>query len=291
MNTLAPEEPSDLQEDWLGSLDLEFQKESNRTKLVKNHHQGPLCVQKPFYPEGLDHPHVYIIHPPGGIVSGDRLDISVLLRSQAQALVTGPGASRFYKARERKSLQRQTVELAVAEKSVLEWFPLETIVFDGAKAELVTSISLRDDSMFIGWEICCLGMPAAGEKFSFGSFFQRYAVTVNNTPEFVDVLDLHDGTRGVLDGKAGMQSMSVSGFMLIGPINGDMEPELETLRGYLVDFDDGVYASMSKVGKFLVGRYLGNSADLAKTIFMRWWDFLRPNILNRRACVPRIWFT
>ncbi len=278
-------------DDWFAKLDLEFQRRGGKTLLVKNYHSGPLSVQKPFYPEGPDHPHVYIIHPPGGVVSGDTLDLSILLKPDSQATITTPGAGRFYRARCLKSLQKQIVDLKLLPNSKLEWFPLETIVFDGANAELETTISMSEGSIFIGWEICCLGMPASQQNFSDGSFLQRYIIKVDNVPTFVDVLDLRDGLREMLTGKAGMQSRSVTGFLLMGPTIEDFEDELDLLRLHMAGNYPVASFSLSKVGEFLVGRYLGDSADAAKKMFTYCWKMMRPRILDRQSCLPRIWFT
>ena len=291
MTAIVKNRLSSNQDDWLARLDLEFQRRHGRTALVKNHHFGPLSVQKPFYPEGSEHPHVYVIHPPGGIVSGDRLDLSILLQSDSQALITTPGAGRFYRARSKNSLQKQSVELILDKETKLEWFPLETIVFDGANAELETKISLKEGSIFMGWEICCLGMPASQQNFSNGSFFQKYIISIDNVPAFVDVLDLRDGLGEMLTGKAGMQSKTVVGFLLMGPVAENFEEELDTLRCHVADNYSAKSFSLSKVGQFLIWRYLGDSADAAKKMFTYFWTVMRPRILSRQACLPRIWFT
>jgi urease accessory protein len=57
---------------WQASLNLSFANRFNKTLLVQRKHSGPLTVQRPFYPEG-DVCHVYLLHPPGGIVGGDEL--------------------------------------------------------------------------------------------------------------------------------------------------------------------------------------------------------------------------
>ncbi len=58
-------------------LSLRYEKQNGRSTLVQRSHHGPLVVQKPFYPEGDEVCHSIIVHPPGGIVAGDRLGINV----------------------------------------------------------------------------------------------------------------------------------------------------------------------------------------------------------------------
>ena len=105
------------------------------------------------------------------------------------------------------------------------------------------------------------------------------------------MLDLRDGLREMLTGKAGMQSRSVTGFLLMGPTIEDFEDELDLLRLHMAGNYPVASFSLSKVGEFLVGRYLGDSADAAKKMFTYCWKMMRPRILDRQSCLPRIWFT
>ena len=62
--------PVDTGSGWLAELDLEFVQKRERTILANKKTRGPLTVQRPFYPES-DVCHVYLLHPPGGVVGGD----------------------------------------------------------------------------------------------------------------------------------------------------------------------------------------------------------------------------
>ena len=84
---------------WQAELALGFAATKRGVVLQHCRHQGPLYVQKPFYPEGRQLPHVYLLHPPGGLVSGDKLQINVAMARDTQALISTPGAGRVYRAR------------------------------------------------------------------------------------------------------------------------------------------------------------------------------------------------
>jgi urease accessory protein len=276
---------------WSAKLDLLLERSKEATRLSRCRHSGPLYVQKPFYPEGRDLAHLYLLHPPGGIVSGDYLDISVNVQEEAAALITTPGAARIYRAREQQPLQRQKVHLTAGRGASLEWFPLETIVFNGACVELSTTIDLSDDSAFVGWELTCFGLPASDELFERGSFQQHYQIRCNGLPLFVDRMVVTDNRSSMLKSKASMQGNTVSGFFIIGPFSEGTDSVMEDLRKDLKLHNNEELAAVSRVGSFIIGRYLGASAEQGRSIFVRWWQQLRPLLLNRPACSPRIWAT
>ncbi|HSP31384.1 MAG TPA: urease accessory protein UreD, partial [Halomonas sp.] len=84
---------------WAASLALTCAQRDGATRMVQARHHGPLRVQRPFYPEGRDQAcHVYVLHPPGGLVSGDALTINARVASGAHALLTTPAANKLYKA-------------------------------------------------------------------------------------------------------------------------------------------------------------------------------------------------
>src|SRR5205085_6360717 len=97
---------------WQAELRLRFNCDApgplrpGRTRLVERQHRGPLVVQRPFYPEG-DPCHVYLVHPPGGVVGGDALRIDATVDPGAHALITTPAATKFYRCEERISTQTQ----------------------------------------------------------------------------------------------------------------------------------------------------------------------------------------
>ncbi|MDE2089358.1 MAG: hypothetical protein KGJ12_05005, partial [Gammaproteobacteria bacterium] len=48
---------------WNAELSLAFARNNGRTVLSRRRHQGPLQVQRPFYPEPGGVCHVYLLHP------------------------------------------------------------------------------------------------------------------------------------------------------------------------------------------------------------------------------------
>ena len=189
-------------------------------------------MQRPFYPEGREHPICTLLHPPGGIVSGDCLDIEVDVAANSGALVTTPGATRVYRARDDNPLQRQRCRLRLGRDAILEWFPMETIVFDGAWVELETTVELTRNSRFVGWEVSCFGLPASRQPFRSGRFSQRYRVLQEGTPVFIENFSLDEDNReSMLHGSAGLRGEPVTGIFLAGPFAAEKHaPLLQLLR-------------------------------------------------------------
>ena len=184
-------------------MDLDFAVRQGRTTLTKMQFSGPLRVQRPFYPEAAptnapgraqaSQPcHCCLLHPPGGLVSGDDLSLAVRLTQGAHTLLTAPSASKFYAADAHNVAQRQTTDLNVA-GGMLEWLPRETIIYDGARAEMRTSVELDNTSACIGWEMICLGRPAANESFTHGSVRQSLILTREGLPLLHEVLRFEGG--------------------------------------------------------------------------------------------------
>ena len=60
---------------WHASLQLDYTLEGPRT-VARHAHNGPLRILQSLYPEGDAVCHNVLVHPPGGLVGGDTLDIS-----------------------------------------------------------------------------------------------------------------------------------------------------------------------------------------------------------------------
>jgi len=273
-----------VEREWKAKLSLGFTYKNNKTVLSERKHYGPLVVQRPFYPEGNDLCHVYLIHPPGGVVGGDKLDLNINLEKQTQVLITTPSAGKFYRSGDFKGSQTQ--KMTVAKESILEWFPQETIFFNGCNSELETEIKLTSDALFCGWEINCLGRPASGEKYQQGKIIQKLSLYRDNKPIFLERNEI-EGASELLSSAGGFNDCCVFGTMLATQIDKNLCDELQNHWHEKKEKN----VSLTLIKDVLVVRYLGDSAEQAKKYFSEIWSSVRMKQRNLQACAPRIWST
>ncbi|WP_155323098.1 urease accessory protein UreD [Desulfosarcina ovata] len=268
---------------WLAGLELGFVRRGADTRLQTNRHQGPLRVQRPLYPEpGVCH--AVILHPPGGVVGGDRLEIRAAIENGAAALVTTPGATKFY--RSGGALATQVNHLQVADGGCLEWLPQETIVYPGAHAATTTRIRLAADAVCMAWEVLCLGLPACGQPFMDGHFTASLEIDRRDRPLLRDRLRITGAAD--LNRPAGLRGHTVTATMVATGVSPEM---LAALREQLAEKAGDVLTGATLMEDLLVVRCLVNCSARAKAIFQGIWSWLRPLLCGRSACVPRIWET
>lgn len=281
----------DANRHWAASLTLGFGAYSDGdrsiTRMNKSHHYGPLRVQRPFYPEGRDGCcHVYLLHPPGGLVSGDALNIDVTVAAGAHALLTTPAANKLYRADSNGVAWTQTTHLKVASQATLEWLPQETLAFDGSRGEQTFLIELEDNAKCLGWEILGLGRPASDLPFTTGHLEQRFHVSQGGRPLWIERQSLDPNHRRFV-GKWGQGGATVHAtFWAIGLA--DPAEAVSALREYLPANER--WAVTFRRGVLLL-RYLGMERNEAWDLFLQARAVLRPRLTGHEATIPRIWLT
>ena len=178
---------------WHASLEIRFMATPFGTRLAKRSHRGPLRVQKPFFPEGPRCLHLYLLHPPGGVVGGDRLAVNVRVLAEACALVTTPAAQKFY--RTSGAMSQIHNELVVERGATLEWLPTETIVFDAARVTTKTQVRLEPSARFIGWDMVGLGRPSGESRFERGHYRSELDISVGGVHELSEHLAIAGGSE------------------------------------------------------------------------------------------------
>lgn len=276
---------------WAAELKLEFDDQGERTRLRRKGSFGPLYVQKPFYPEGKLC-HLYLLHPPGGVAGGDKLDFHADVRPGAQVLMTNPAATKFLRSDSKLAQQRQYIK--VAEGASAEWLPQETIVFNEAYAQNKTVVQLDGDAAFVGCEVVSLGRPANQENFVSGSYesllrLERYCATTERYRVVFLDHQRYNGASPELDQSWGLAGQPVFGMMVATPIDEDIHASFRRLQEKLSGSAESVYSTL--IGDVLVLRCTGFSTSTVLAQLRSCWSLLRPIMLQRAPHAPDIWRT
>jgi urease accessory protein len=272
---------------WHGRLDLHYRREGERTRL-HDRHRGPLRVLQSLYPESPAVCHNVLVHPPGGIVGGDVLELVADLEPGAHALLTTPGAARFYRSAGEEAQQSTLARVGAGAR--LEWLPLEAICHRGARASNRLRFELAPGAEMIGWDLLALGLPASGEAFDHGRFVQQ----IELPGAWLE--------RGIVDGAdtrllrspLGLAGRSVTGTMWCAA--GDALPG--TRREALIEAARDVVAAdglASTAGvtapneRVVVVRVLAPRVEPMMKLMAAVWQRWRLAAWQMTACAPRIW--
>ncbi|MBU3826531.1 MAG: urease accessory protein UreD [Candidatus Anaerobiospirillum merdipullorum] len=154
---------------WEAALDLSFAPVAGRTALTCSQSQGPLRVLHLFYPEtcaGVQPAECCLLHPPGGLVSGDKLRFNLEAQAGARVIITSPSATKFYRS-DGTSPQCQEVMLKL-QAAQMAYLPQETLFYRGAQAQQKLTVQVDAHSTFLSAEIFMLGRIGCGECFDEG---------------------------------------------------------------------------------------------------------------------------
>ncbi|MCR8913252.1 urease accessory protein UreD [Marinobacter panjinensis] len=282
----------DRERRWAAALDLGFESRvenqaSPVTRLVRRRHIGPLRVQRPFYPEGKTGCcHVYLLHPPGGLVSGDALSIQARVGEGAHTLLTTPAAAKLYKADSHGVAWAQHTHLSVEKGGILEYLPQETLAFDGSRGEQSTTIELATGARCIGWEILALGRPASQLPFVSGHLEQKFRLLMDGRPLWLERQPM-DPNHPRFKGHWGQGGATVQATLWVVGLD-DEAAAIEALRETLPASHR--WAVTRRRGVVLL-RYLGQERNEAWALCQQAWELLRPRLTGQPASVPRIWLT
>ena len=269
---------------WQAQLDLQFEHDGQRSVLRTRRHQGPLRVQRPFYPEGEAVCHVYLLHPPGGLVPGDQVSVRIRAGDKAHALITTPAAGKVYGSDGRIARITQTLDIATDAR--VEWLPQEVILFDAAQADMLTRVELAPGAGFIGWEMLCLGRPASRLPFQSGQVRQRFEIWREGLPVWIERARFA-GADAALQADWGLRGSSACATLVCV---GAADALVAQIRDAVQVGRDELFA-VTRLPDVTVCRYLGHSAQQARAALLPAWHVMREHLYGKSACVPRIWNT
>jgi urease accessory protein len=276
---------------WHARLNLDYRAEpATRGTRLDFRHDGPLRVLKSLFPEGPEVCHTVLVHPPGGIVGGDTLTVALALGAGAHALVTTPGATRFYRSGGARAAQ--TIAARVAAGGRLEWLPLETLVHSGARADNRMNFELAPGAEMFGWDCVALGLPAADAPFAAGDY--RHDIAVG--PRWLERGRTSATDTALLDGPCGWAGHRALGtlWFAAGSALDDARRELllDTARAIF-----GAHALAATAGAtapqpdVVALRVLAPRMEPVFDLLTSVWRAWRPLAWAREACAPRVWRT
>lgn len=274
---------------WHGRLELRYRRDGERT-VVHDRHHGPLRVLASLYPEAPGICHNVLVHPPGGIVGGDVLEIEAGLAEGVHALITTPGATRFYRSAGEPA--RQSARARLAPDARLEWLPLETICHREALAHNRLRFELAPGAEMIGWDVLALGLPASGEAFDRG----RYVQEIELPGVWLERGTIAGADRLLLDsplGLAGHRVMATLWFAAGTPLAAERREALvEGARGvaapHALAATCGVTSAHEQV---VVLRALASRVEPAMQLLAAVWAVWRKLAWQLEPCAPRVWRT
>ena len=286
----SPEvQPTPATRGWRGHLTLHYWRDGLRT-LALDRHEGPLRVLQRLYPEGDAVCHHVLVHPPGGIVGGDELVLDARLDAGTHAVLTTPGATRFY--RSAGPLARQQVRMRLAEGARLEWLPLETIAYRGCDAENQLCFDLAPGAQMFGWDVLALGLPAAGQAYTHGRFLQQLQL-----PGAWLERGLLDGSDALLLdsplGLAGHKVMATLWFATGDTIDRQLaETLVEAARQHIDAAPLRATAGVTRLHeRVIVLRALAQRVEPAMQLLQAVWAGWRREAWGLAPCPPRVWRT
>lgn len=271
---------------WQARLQLEYAREAGRC-VARFEHDGPLRILQSLYPEGDAICHNVLVHPPGGLVGGDRLDLQLRVGPGAHGLVTTPGATRFYRSDGEMAVQHTRLHLA--ENARLEWLPLEALCYSGCLAENRLQMHLAPGAEVMGWDVTAFGLPEAGLPFNQGALLQHLELD----GQWLERGRIAANDRRLLDGPLGLAGHRclASLFLACGSdlSRARREAALDAARD-VIAAHPAVFAGATAPGpRVVVVRVLAPLVEPALGLLKAIRNAWRPALWDVASTQPRLW--
>lgn len=272
---------------WNATLSLDYSLQAGKT-LAHFRHSGPLRILQSLYPEGDAVCHNVLVHPPGGLVGGDTLDIAVTAAAGSHGLITTPGATRFYKSAGETALQRTRLRLEAGARA--EWLPMEALCYSGCIAENHLTLDLEAGAELLGWDVTALGLPSAGKPFEQGSFCQHIelpGVWLERARIRADDLLLMNSPLGL----AGQRCIGTLFFATGSKLERQRRQQALDLAREVIEAHplSSAAGATSPDAQVVVVRVLAPLVEPAMGLMKLVWKAWRKHFWDMSAPAPRIW--
>jgi urease accessory protein len=279
---------------WHGHLTLDYRRDGERT-IALDRHDGPLRVLQRLYPEGPGVCHHVLVHPPGGLVGGDVLEVRATLQPHTHALITTPGATRFYRSSGPQA--EQSVVAQLAEGARLEWLPLETLAYRSCIATNRMRFELAPGAEMMGWDVLALGLPAASEAFDDPAHPQgRFTQEIELPGVWLERGTVRATDRSLLNSPLGWAGHRVIATMWLAcgsaMTRERREDLLDAARAIQLAHPLSAQAgSTSPHDQVLILRVLADRVEPAMQLLTQVWADWRTRAWGMMPCPPRVWRT
>ncbi|NQU57419.1 MAG: urease accessory protein UreD [Rhodospirillales bacterium] len=267
-----------------GVAEVGFVLKQGETRLDHLYQSDPLRVLFPNPPKG-ELPNAVMVTTSGGLVGGDRLDVSVSAGPGAMAMATAQAAEKVYRSAGQDSVI--DVHLSVGENAWLEWLPQETILFDGARLGRKTTIDLKPGGKILAGEILVFGRIASGEKLSQGFIREEWNVRRESRLIWADALRLDGNFKDIFADPACFGGATAQATAVY--VDDDPSRYLDLARTLLAEGDDELRCAATVVNGVLVARWLGHDAARLRQAFGDFWTGFRHAAAGLPATLPRLW--
>jgi urease accessory protein len=272
---------------WQANLNLAYARHAGRV-VAHHQHSGPLRILQSLYPEGDGICHNVLVHPPGGLVGGDTLNITVHAEPGSHGLITTPGATRFYRSEGPPALQNTRIHLESGSR--LEWLPLEALCYNQCRAENRLLMQVEAGAECLGWDVTALGLPNADLPFIQGRLNQHIEVPgVWLERGLIDAADtrLMDGAAGL----AGARCMASLFFVSGSAIDRKRKQQaLDSARELIANHALVATAGATSPNpQVLVVRVLAPVVEPAMQLLRSVRSAWRQELWQLADCSPRIW--
>ena len=272
---------------WQAKLSIDYSVEDDHC-VARHVHDGPLRILRSLYPEGNKVCHNILVHPPSGLVGGDSLDIKLHLHDHAHALLTTPGATRFYHSDGLTATQ--SVHATLGHGARLEWLPLEALAYSGCYASNQVKFNLDAESQLMAWDITALGLPHANQAFELGQFQQH--LEIEGVWLERGLMDASD--QRLLHSPLGLNGHSCQGTLVFAQGNPMSDAQLQQVialaRNICEQHPLVLQAGVSSPdARLVVVRVLSAQVEQAMDLLRRIWLAWRSELWQLPAVAPRIW--
>lgn len=252
------------------------------SRLSHLYHHDPLRFLFP-QPGTGEPPMAVLVTTSGGLVGGDRLEVSVHVDDGAAAQVVAQAAEKVY--RSAGPDVTMGVALACGDGGWLEWLPQDTILFDRARLNRTTHIGVTGTGRVLAGELLVFGRIARGERFAEGLAREAWEIRRDGRLVWADTLHLDGDCTTVLDHPAGFAGAVAYGSIVYAAP--DAADRLEDARALLEGV--GGHAGATCVGGVLVVRFLDTDARRLREGYGRFWAGFRARAAGLPERLPRLW--